>query len=282
MSDAQGYASPGAFRRALTDRLREAARDSRWTLQQLQRQLAYDRLLERLYLEDRGWILKGATALLARGLGVRATVDIDVFRDAAREIAESELRRAAARDTGDWFRFEVGPARAVADAAAGLRLPITARIGPTPWATFHVDIVGADVRMTGDPEDVPALAWVGMSQVPQHGYRAYPLHRGYAAEARRSLLQRAWTLEDALEIVRPFLNPLLARSATGRWDPASRGWGRSFTLGNQRLRRVVHERAPGLDAVRARRGSRRSSGSAAPRSMAWVAELVVDRHTGAG
>jgi hypothetical protein len=29
--------------------------------------------------------------------------------------------------------------------------------------------------MTGDPEDVPPLAWVVMPDVEQHGYRAYPL-----------------------------------------------------------------------------------------------------------
>ncbi len=40
-------------------------------LQQLQRQMAYDRLLERLYLVDEGWIMKGATVLLARDIGVR-------------------------------------------------------------------------------------------------------------------------------------------------------------------------------------------------------------------
>jgi hypothetical protein len=50
------YATPAAFRRALTDRLKVAAREGRWTLQQLQRQVAYDRLLERLYLIDDGWI----------------------------------------------------------------------------------------------------------------------------------------------------------------------------------------------------------------------------------
>jgi hypothetical protein len=172
---ATGYASPGAFRRALTDKLNTKAKTSRWSLAQLQRQMAYDRLLERLYLEDQDWIVKGATALLARGLGVRATIDIDVFRNAAREKAEAELRTAAERDIGDWFRFEVGPSRAVRDAAAGVRVPVTAYVGPTSWANFHVDIVGAEVRMTGEPEDVPALARVAMPQVEQHGYRAYPL-----------------------------------------------------------------------------------------------------------
>jgi hypothetical protein len=58
-----GYATPAAFRRALTDRLKALASASRWPLPQLQRQIAYDRLLERLYLADDQWIVKGATAL---------------------------------------------------------------------------------------------------------------------------------------------------------------------------------------------------------------------------
>ncbi len=79
----QRYSTPAAFRRALTDRLNAAAKDSRWTPQQLQRQVAYDRLLERMYMVDDGWILKGATALLARDLGVRGSLDIDAYRAVA-------------------------------------------------------------------------------------------------------------------------------------------------------------------------------------------------------
>jgi hypothetical protein len=78
------YRTPAAFRRAPTDRLRELAKESRWDLPQLQRQMAYDRLLERLYLVDDGWGVKGAIALLARDIGVRASKDIDVYRAFAR------------------------------------------------------------------------------------------------------------------------------------------------------------------------------------------------------
>jgi hypothetical protein len=77
--------------------------------------MAYDRLLERLYLIDQGWIIKGATALLARDIGVRGTIDIDLYREVTREIAEADLRQAAALDIGDWFRFEIGPPRPLAD-----------------------------------------------------------------------------------------------------------------------------------------------------------------------
>jgi hypothetical protein len=72
-----------------------------------------------------------------------------------------------ARDIGDWFRFELGPRRALSDGAGGVRIPVTAYIGPTVWAQFHVDLVGADLRMTGEPEDVPALARVLIPDVEQ-------------------------------------------------------------------------------------------------------------------
>ena len=150
--------------------------------------------------------------------------------------------------------------------------------------------------MTGEPEDVPALALVGMADIKQGGYRAYPLvdhvadkvaatierhgaagmpstrfrdlvdlvaiargasvdataqiaaltsearrrglvmpdrfdvpdrqmwDEGYRAEAGRSLLPVARDLDGALAVVRPFLNPLLDRSATGAWDHAQRAW----------------------------------------------------------
>lgn len=154
----RSYPSPGAFRRALTDKLRDKAKSSRWTLPELQRHMAYDRLLERLYLVDEGWIV-------ARDIGVRATVDVDVYRRAALEIAEAELRDALSREIGDWFRFEVGVARPVAPGTVGARIPVTALIGATVWAQFNVDIVGPELMMTGEPDDVPPLARVVMPDV---------------------------------------------------------------------------------------------------------------------
>lgn len=171
----RNYASPAAFRRALTDRLNVAANGSRWSLPELQRQFAYDRLLERLYLADQGWIVKGAAALLARDLAVRATVDVDVYRNTATDIAEAELRQAVARDIADWFRFEIGAPLPMTGGGAGVRLPVTAYVGQTVWAEFKVDLVGAELRMTGTADNVPPLAAIDMPGLEQHGYRAYPL-----------------------------------------------------------------------------------------------------------
>ncbi len=295
MTGARSYGSPAAFRRALTDRLKGLAGTSPWTLPQLQRQMAYDRLLERLYLVDEGWIVKGATALLAREIGVRGTIDVDIYREAAGAVAEAELRRAAEAEIGDWFRFETGVRRPVAE-TGGVRLPVTAFVGNTAWNAFHVDLVGTGIRMTGRPESVAPLARVIMADLEQHGYRVYPLvdhvadkvcaiferhgaadipstrfkdlvdlvaivraapaeagpqtaalrseaerrglqlparfgvpdqalwKPGYEAEAGRSLLPAGRTLEDALGVVTPFLDPLLNDQARGTWHPGKAQW----------------------------------------------------------
>jgi hypothetical protein len=296
VTEPRAYGGPASFRRALTDGLKALAESSRWNLPQLQRQIAYDRLLERLYLIDDDWIVKGATALLARDIGVRGTIDIDIYRRAGTASGETNLRAAARLDIGDWFRFEVGATRS--GAAGGVRLPVRSFIGPTLWAAFHVDLVGSEIRMTGEPEPVPPLARVLIPDVEQHGYRAYPLvdhiadkvaamferygkaaapstryrdlvdlvaivlaaradaepqlaalrseasrrglrlptrfdvpdrrlwEPGYHAEARRSLLPGARTLDEALDTVRPFADPLLDGTAQGSWSPDDHRWQR--------------------------------------------------------
>jgi hypothetical protein len=47
---------------------------------------------------------------------------------------------------------------------------------------------------------------------------------GYRAEARRSLLTIARTLDEATDIVRPFADPLLERTAAGQWEPTIGRW----------------------------------------------------------
>lgn len=293
------YATPAAFRSALTDKLRALSKRSKWTLPQLRRQFAYDRFLERLYMMDGDWIVKGAVALLARDIGVRGSLDIDVYRAKATDAAEADLREAASRDIDDWFRFEIGPRRAVGDESSAVRLPVVAYIGQQEWERFHIDLVGSDLRMTGEPDDVPPIAQIDIPELQQKGYRVYPIvdhvadkiaatfelygpsqqpstryrdlvdlvaiargvsidaeqqlsslrsegerrgvelpktfdvpdrslwEPGYAREAEESVLADAQTLDDALAIVRPFVNPLLQGTAGGRWDHEHGDWTKS-------------------------------------------------------
>jgi len=118
------YATPTAFRAALTDRIKAVAASGRWTIGQLQRQVAYDRLLERLYLVDDGWVVKGATALLARDLGVRGSLDT--------ERVETEHRRMmplGAQDT----HFNI-------DSVEGTFRPYRVRRDTDGVVTFRADV----------------------------------------------------------------------------------------------------------------------------------------------
>lgn len=297
MSDIRDrYQDPGAFRTALTQRLRRLAEQSPWTLAELQRQFAYDRFPQRLNARDDGWVLKGAAALLARGVSLRATRDVDLYRRAGLVEADMTLREALALDLGDWFTFDAGRSRQMTAGVMGLTIAVTARIGIREWERFNVDLVGEAARMTGEPEVVPALARIDLAELRQPGYRVWPLadhvadklaatfatygrsnqpstrvkdlidlvvlahcahmsaddaiaairaqasrreivlpgrfdipdldhwSRHYPIEARRVRGLTEQTLGDAVSIVRIFVDPILAATASGSWDPVTLCW----------------------------------------------------------
>jgi predicted enzyme related to lactoylglutathione lyase len=90
-------------------------------------------------------------------------------------MVERELRAGAELDLGDWFRFDIGVGENLSGATGGKRYPVTAWIGATRWATFHVDLVGTGVRMTGVPDHVSSVVEISIPGIEQPGYRAYPL-----------------------------------------------------------------------------------------------------------
>jgi hypothetical protein len=172
------YADPGALRKAIADRLRPLARGRPGVqLADLQRQFAYDRLLARVFSAGpETWVLKGAAALLARlGGAARHTLDLDLYRPAGRlDEAESALRAAASLDLGDFFRFTLEPGRRITEGRVTLRVPVTAYLGATEFARFHVDLV-ADIAMTGEPDDIAALVPIQLPGIEPVEYRAYPI-----------------------------------------------------------------------------------------------------------
>jgi hypothetical protein len=76
------YATAAAFRRALEDRLQDIAGKENVDLQRLRRQVAFDRLLARLFqaAQPRAltWVLKGGYAMELRIKAARTTKDIDL------------------------------------------------------------------------------------------------------------------------------------------------------------------------------------------------------------
>lgn len=179
MSREPGYATPVALRSAITGRLRTlAAERPGRSLQDLLRQFAYDRLLYRVFCgpDSERWVLKGATALLARlGGHARHTVDIDLYDHSGNlDEAELALRSAASMEVSDHFRFVLSPGRRIAQAGVALRVRTTAFLGATEFARFNVDLV-AGTGMSGTPDEAEPLVPIKLAGVPQTKYRLYPL-----------------------------------------------------------------------------------------------------------
>src|SRR3977135_4383184 len=84
MNPVNKYASAGALRRALEDRLRQTANTKKVDLARLRRQVAFDRILARLFhSDDAPWALKGGYAMELQLRVARTTVDIDLMLPAS-------------------------------------------------------------------------------------------------------------------------------------------------------------------------------------------------------
>jgi hypothetical protein len=175
-----GYATPTAFRTALKERFGQIARaDGSYRLDELQRQFAYDRALARLFSsqEAGNWVLKGAGALLARLATARHSKDIDVFFNATGadvDAAVEALRSALRLDLGDHFAFDVTRIAPLQEEAKGARVHINARLGPTSFAGFHIDVVVGTV-MTGTPDIVAPMPPLDIDGLVRPSYRVFPI-----------------------------------------------------------------------------------------------------------
>lgn len=174
------YETPSAFRKALKDRFGQIARtDRRYSLDELQRQFGYDRALARLFSSDDAdrRVLKGAGALLARLATARHSKDVDVFFNATNadvDDAVDALRAALRIDLGDHFGFDITRVAPLQEEAKGARVHVKARLGPTPFATFHIDVVVA-TAMTGTPDVVAPLTPLDIEGLIRPHYRVFPV-----------------------------------------------------------------------------------------------------------
>jgi hypothetical protein len=121
MKSSRKYASATAFRVALESRLKKVAQEEGFDLQRLRRQVAFDRLLCRLFAApDAPWLLKGGYAMELRLKTARTTRDIDLamrrlpvpsadWDDNVSDVLES-LRDAGRLDLHDFFTFIFGNA----------------------------------------------------------------------------------------------------------------------------------------------------------------------------
>jgi hypothetical protein len=150
------YATPVAFRRALEDRLLHLQRNEHQDLQRLRRQVAFDRLLARLFhMENSPWILKGGYAMELRLPMARTTRDIDLGIQPkpgantawSPTAIQGQLQAAAALDLHDHFAYQIGAATADLDGPSygGARYPVEAQMAGRTFAKYHLDVSSGDV-----------------------------------------------------------------------------------------------------------------------------------------
>lgn len=185
------YATPTAFRRALETRLRDIATQEQTDLQRLRRQVAFDRLLQRLFQKAPGlWVLKGGYAMELRISGARATKDIDLTFSGrvsrkksvgGDDLLLAQLQQAGATDLGDGFSFLIGEAMMDLDGPpyGGARYPVDARMDGRTFVKFHLDAGVGDVLL--EPLDsLQSRDWLGFAGIPVTPFPGLPAEQQFA------------------------------------------------------------------------------------------------------
>jgi len=167
MNRPSGYATAASLRQALENRLQRLSEAKGEDLGRLRRQVAFDRLLARIFAEENlSWVLKGGYSLELRMKEARSTRDIDLTLLSSAGLSEAEdlsaklhtaLQRMAGVDIGDFFQFQVGPVTLKIDAApyGGARFPVDARLAGRTFVKFHKDLVDLTLlvkRLPLDPD----------------------------------------------------------------------------------------------------------------------------------
>jgi len=167
------FSSAKAFRTSLEERLKSRARKEGLDLQRLRRQVAFDRLLARLFFEPEGpWVLKGGYAMELEFESARSTVDLDLTvrrsfsKPAGAGTVLRALRMASERSLGDFFEFRLGhPTMNLAGTPyGGARYPVDSLMDGRTFVKFHIDISVGDVLV--DPlQQVQCTDWLAFAHV---------------------------------------------------------------------------------------------------------------------
>lgn len=176
------YTSAAGVEAAIRDAARKAAAvDSSITIGDRITQEYFRRFLSRIFSEadDTGWMLKGGTGVLARVGSARTTRDVDLFRrDQSIEGALADLRRLAAIDLSDYFRFEyTGHGSAVGGQQThteGYHVSFDVYVGANKRGTLNVDLV-VNVVITDEPTVTSPANGLDIPKLPSHDYRLYPV-----------------------------------------------------------------------------------------------------------
>jgi len=203
MNAAKQYATAAALRRALEDRLRQTASTQQVDLARLRRQVAFDRLLARLFhSEDAPWALKGGYAMELQLQVARTTVDIDLTlrsglnlspKDASsNETVREMLQDAAGLNLRDWFVYAVALPVMDLDGVpfGGARYPIECRMDGRIFARFHLDVGHGDVVIQ-PLQKIQGQDWLGFAGIPPAAMRLISKEQQIAEKLHAYTLPRS-------------------------------------------------------------------------------------------
>ncbi len=205
------YASAEAFRRALEVRLNKAAETEQVQVNRLRRQVAFDRLLARLFrIDPAPWVLKGGYALELRFRAARATVDIDLTVQRVAAAAEADvnqivrdmLQDAARLSLGDWFEYTIGPPVLDLDAApyGGARFPVDTRMDGRSFARFHLD-AGIGDAVIQPVEIIECRDWLSFAGIAAPQVQMISREQQFAEKLHAYTLPRSSTNSRVKDLI---------------------------------------------------------------------------------
>lgn len=169
--------TPTAFKTSVRDRLKTRAKSTGRPFNELEREYLLQRFLARVFADPESpWILKGGTGLLARLPGARHSQDIDLLhRTQSLDAAADDLRRLAAIDVGDPFRFVLSDAVAMTGTVSGAQIRVTAYLGATEFGRFPIDL-STELAFVAEVEryrPTPVIEVPDVAPLPE--FTLYPL-----------------------------------------------------------------------------------------------------------
>lgn len=232
MTDKRKYATGAALRTALEERLKQIAKTEGTELQRLRRQVAFDRLLARLFDgADTQWALKGGYAMELRFQVARATKDLDfTVRAISTPSGDSVLeylQETGRRNLGDFFSFRVGLPMMDLDGApyGGSRYPVEATMAQRTFAKFHLDVGIGDVVI--DPlEHIQTRDWLGFAEIPPVSVPTIQREQQFSEKLHAYTLPRVGTVNSRVRDLVDMI--LLIQSRTLNVSTAAEALRRTF------------------------------------------------------
>lgn len=193
---AKAYATPEAFKQALEQRLRAAAKNGA-EIERKRQLLVFDRFLARVALElGSAATLKGGLVLELRVERARTTKDVDLRMIGSADDLLARLQAAGRRDLHEFMAFEIAPdadhpeIRNDGTKYDGSRFRAECRLAGKLYAQpFGVDVAFGD-PILGEPEVVVAQDTLSFAGIPPPALRIYPIETHIAEKLHAYTMPR--------------------------------------------------------------------------------------------